>query len=155
MFKASISNMLFSGYLRLGKWRQLLLPKRVLRQYGYVQIIPRHPSVVKDGDLTTNEVVWQWLNFNDYVIQDMDVAPYLGACLQPYMEWFRSITSIFHWHGWGWSSCSHTFKNTCPRTSGNASSRDTSWNILLWYVWTINNIFIHVNFCLILWHSWL
>jgi len=33
-----------------------LFPQRDLHQYGYVQMIPRHPSVVKDGDLTTNEM---------------------------------------------------------------------------------------------------
>jgi len=71
----------FSGYLRFWNWRQLHLPERAIRQYEYVQIIPRHPSVVKDGDLNTNEVDRRWLHFNDYVIQDMDVTPYSGACV--------------------------------------------------------------------------
>ena len=66
--------------------------ERVLRQYGYVQIITRHPSLVRDGDPTTNEMDRQWLHFNDYVIQDMDVALYPSDCVQQYMEWFRSVS---------------------------------------------------------------
>jgi len=47
---------LFSGYLRLGNWTQLHMPELVLHQYGYAQIIPRHPPVVRDDDPTTNEI---------------------------------------------------------------------------------------------------
>ncbi|XP_068478444.1 protein MAIN-LIKE 1-like isoform X1 [Phaseolus vulgaris] len=47
---------LFCGYLRLGNWTQLHMPERVLRQYGYTQIIPRNPSVIGHGHPDTNEM---------------------------------------------------------------------------------------------------
>ena len=59
---------LFSSYMRFESWRQLHLPECVIRQHGYVQMIPRHPSVVKDDDLISNEVDQRWLRLNDYVI---------------------------------------------------------------------------------------
>jgi hypothetical protein len=34
----------YSGWLRSGSWKGKHLPERVLRQYGYVQTIPRHPT---------------------------------------------------------------------------------------------------------------
>ena len=51
-----------------------------------------HQSVVRNDDPTTNEMDRRWLHFNDYVIQDKDVAPYPGACVQQYMEGFRSVS---------------------------------------------------------------
>jgi len=83
---------LFSGYLRLGNWTQLHMSECVLHQYGYVQIIPRHPLVVRNGDLYTNEMDRRWLHFNDYVIHDLAIAPYPGSCVEEYMSWFSSVS---------------------------------------------------------------
>jgi len=74
------------------KLEKIALAGTFLRQCGYMQMISRHSSVVKDGDLTTNQVDRWWLHFNDYDIQDMDVAPYFGTCVQQYMEWFWSVS---------------------------------------------------------------
>ena len=63
-----------------------------------MQRIPPLPFVVKDGDLTTNEVDRRWLHFNDYVIQDMDLAPYPDACVEQYMEWFRFVSYSYVIH---------------------------------------------------------
>ncbi|XP_068492352.1 uncharacterized protein [Phaseolus vulgaris] len=83
---------LFSGYLRLENWTQLHMPERVLRQYGYTQIIPRNPSVLGHGHLDTNEMDRRWLHFNYYVIHDYVIAPHPDACVQEYMAWFTSIS---------------------------------------------------------------
>ncbi|XP_068504169.1 protein MAIN-LIKE 1-like [Phaseolus vulgaris] len=83
---------LFCGYLRLGNWTQLHMPERVLRQYGYTQIIPRNPSVIGHGHPDTNEMDRRWLHFNDYVIHDYAIARHPDACVQEYMGWFRSVS---------------------------------------------------------------
>jgi len=83
---------LFSGYIRLRACRQLYLPERVLRQHGYVQLIPRHPATVIDGDPSTTELDQRWLHFNDYVVQDVALATDVGACIPEYLEWFRSVS---------------------------------------------------------------
>ncbi|XP_068501102.1 protein MAIN-LIKE 1-like [Phaseolus vulgaris] len=83
---------LFSGYLRLGNWTQLHMPERVLRQYGYTQIIPCNPSILGHGHPDTNEMDRRWLHFNDYVIHDYAIAPHPDACVQEYMAWFRSVS---------------------------------------------------------------
>jgi len=67
---------LFSGYLRLGNLTQLHMPESGLRQYGYTQIIPRIPFVLRHGEPDTHEIDRRWLHFNDYVINDMTIAPY-------------------------------------------------------------------------------
>jgi len=41
---------LFSGFIRCQRWRHMHLPERVLRQYGFVQMIPRHPSLHLQAD---------------------------------------------------------------------------------------------------------
>ncbi|XP_068466603.1 protein MAIN-LIKE 1-like [Phaseolus vulgaris] len=69
---------LFCGYLRLGNWTQLHMPERVLRQYGYTQIIPRNPSVLGHGHPDTN----------GWTVN----APHPDACVQEYMAWFRSVS---------------------------------------------------------------
>jgi len=68
------------------------MPERVLRQYGYTQIIPHNPSVLGHGHPDTNEMDRRWLHFNDYVIHDYAIAPHPDACVQEYMAWFRSVS---------------------------------------------------------------
>jgi len=81
--------------LRLGNWTQLHMPERVLRQYGYTQIIPRNPSVLGHGHPDTNEIDRRWLHFNDYVIHDYAIAPHPDACIQEYMAWFRAVSHLY------------------------------------------------------------
>ena len=68
------------------------MPERVLRQYGYTQIIPRNPSVLGHGHPDTNEMDRRWLHFNDYIIHDYAITPHPDACVQEYMAWFRSVS---------------------------------------------------------------
>lgn len=37
----------------------------------------------------------RWLNFNEYVVQDMGVARYIGDSVAGYMEWFRSVSHSY------------------------------------------------------------
>ncbi|XP_068485233.1 protein MAIN-LIKE 1-like [Phaseolus vulgaris] len=80
---------LFSGYIRLRACRQMHLPERVLRQYGYIQCIPRHPA---NGDPSTSEIDHRWLDFNVNLVQGVVLAADVGTCVPAYLEWFRSIS---------------------------------------------------------------
>jgi len=68
------------------------MPKYVLRQYGYTQIIPYNPFVLGHGHPDTDEMDRRWLHFNDYVIHDYAIAPYPDACVEEYISWFRSVS---------------------------------------------------------------
>ena len=80
---------LFSGYIRLRACRQMHLPERVLRQYGYIQCIPRHPA---NDDPSTFEIDHRWLDFNANLVQGVVLATDVGTCVPAYLEWFRSIS---------------------------------------------------------------
>jgi len=47
---------LFSGYIRFRACKQMHLPERVLRKFGYIQCIPPHPTTVHHGDPSTSEI---------------------------------------------------------------------------------------------------
>ncbi|PNX65586.1 hypothetical protein L195_g062675, partial [Trifolium pratense] len=44
------------------------LPERVLRQFGYVQDIPRSPQSITAVRLSIAEVDARWLGYSDYVV---------------------------------------------------------------------------------------
>ncbi|MCI45727.1 serine/threonine-protein phosphatase 7 long form-like protein, partial [Trifolium medium] len=59
---------MFSGYIRWGKIIVPYLPERVLRQFGYVQDIPRSPQSITAVRLSVAEVDARWLGYSDYVV---------------------------------------------------------------------------------------
>jgi len=65
------------------------LLERVLRQYGYIQCIPRHPA---NGDPSTSEIDHRWLDFNANLVQGAVLATDVGTCVPAYLEWFQSIS---------------------------------------------------------------
>ncbi|XP_068485021.1 protein MAIN-LIKE 2-like [Phaseolus vulgaris] len=76
-------------YIRLRACRQMHLLERVLRQYGYIQCIPRHPA---NGDPSTSEIDHRWLDFNANLVQGAVLATDVGTCVSAYLEWFQSIS---------------------------------------------------------------
>ena len=80
---------LFSGYVRWGPLCHRHMPERVLRQYGFVQTIPRHPIA---APLSPQQIDERWLQFVSYKAQTGDVARYPSECVPGYVEWYYSIS---------------------------------------------------------------
>jgi len=80
---------LFVGVIKLTNDN---LPDHTVRQYEYIHMIPDNSSAIFGGDESTKEVDHRWLHFNEYLVQDMGVARYLGDCVAGYIEWFKSIS---------------------------------------------------------------
>ena len=83
---------LFSGYLRWGPLFHRHMPERCLRQYGFVQTIPRHPRDVRAAPLTPQQMDDRWLHFSSYRAETGDGARYPSECVEGYLEWYYSIS---------------------------------------------------------------
>jgi len=59
---------LFTGWLRYGDRTMRYMPERVLRQFGRVQIIPRHPVEVAPPDLNLGEISLHFLHAFDHTL---------------------------------------------------------------------------------------
>ncbi|MCI32661.1 serine/threonine-protein phosphatase 7 long form-like protein, partial [Trifolium medium] len=59
---------LYSGWIRCGPIKVRYLPKWVLRQFGYVQTIPRHPDSAANILDTVVRIDQHWLNYTDRVL---------------------------------------------------------------------------------------
>jgi hypothetical protein len=65
---------LFAGYLSCGDLIYRYLPERVMRQFGYVQYIPRSPHDLPY--LTTPvEIFEHWEYWEEYIIQQDERGP--------------------------------------------------------------------------------
>ncbi|MCI25648.1 serine/threonine-protein phosphatase 7 long form-like protein, partial [Trifolium medium] len=53
---------LYSGLIRFGPSRVRYLPERVLRQFGYVQTIPRDPQTAANELTIVVQIDHQWLH---------------------------------------------------------------------------------------------
>ena len=77
----------FSGYLRCGNTIVSYLPERVLRQFGYRQIVPRSPPERPAGaDITV-----RWLSFHLYSIRyllQLRQAEHPADCDPEYLDWY-------------------------------------------------------------------
>jgi len=54
------------------------LPERVLRQYGFVQMIPCHPSVHLQGEQSIEELDRRWIHFVAHVVQGVTPIEHVG-----------------------------------------------------------------------------
>jgi hypothetical protein len=86
---------MFSGYIRWDKIIVPYLPERVLRQFGYVQDIPRSPQLITAVRLSVAEVDARWLGYSDYVVHTFNrvrQATFPSECTDKYFEWYRTIS---------------------------------------------------------------
>ncbi|KAL5191010.1 hypothetical protein HKD37_04G010340 [Glycine soja] len=67
-------------------------PKRVMRQFGYVQCIPTHPvhSWVSYDDVDNT-----WTHYSDHLAAAGDLCVVLGQCAPDYIDWFFIISHPF------------------------------------------------------------
>jgi hypothetical protein len=59
---------LYSGWLRFGERMVRYLPERVLRQFGWVQTIPRHPLESAPTDVNLAEITNRFQHALDYAL---------------------------------------------------------------------------------------
>ncbi|XP_028186321.1 protein MAIN-LIKE 2-like [Glycine soja] len=85
----------FQGQLRWGPTVVAVRPKRVLRQFGYIQSIPPSPVSVS---LSYDDIDDRWMHFmhfSDHVVAVGDLCVVLGQVSADYMNWFFQISHPF------------------------------------------------------------
>ncbi|XP_006606701.1 uncharacterized protein [Glycine max] len=82
----------FSGQIRWGPVVVRYRPKRVMRQFGYVQCIPAHPvhSWVSYDDMGDT-----WTHYSDHLAIAGDLCVVPGQCAPNYIDWFFVISHPF------------------------------------------------------------
>jgi hypothetical protein len=59
---------LYFGWLRYGKRKVRYLPERVLRQFGYLQTVPRHPHESAPPQATLVDITYRFQHQLDHVL---------------------------------------------------------------------------------------
>ncbi|KAH1193997.1 Protein MAIN-LIKE 1 [Glycine max] len=86
---------LISSYTGQLKWGQIVVyvrPKRVLRQFGYLQTVPSPPVC---DSLMGDDIDDRWLNFPDHLVPSRELCVVPGQVAADYMEWFFRISHPF------------------------------------------------------------
>ncbi|XP_014495108.1 protein MAIN-LIKE 1-like [Vigna radiata var. radiata] len=81
---------MYSGWIRLGNMIHRHLPERVLRQFGFVQTIPRSPESLPMPDIHMIDL--HWLRYVDHAFTGVVEAEDPSACVDEYMVWFRRVS---------------------------------------------------------------
>jgi hypothetical protein len=89
---------LYSGWIRNGSRKIKYLPERALRQFGYVQSIPRHPEQCATIMTTLDQVDEQWAGYQHRVL----TTEMLGSrvvlptdTVSGYMDWYLKISHSY------------------------------------------------------------
>jgi hypothetical protein len=82
---------LYSGWLRCGEGMVRYLPERVLRQFGWVQTIPRHPVQSAPVDVNLAEITNCFRHALDYALTPQELgetAVHGVKVVDGYIKWF-------------------------------------------------------------------
>ena len=85
---------LYSGCIRHYDRVYRYLPERVLRQFGYVQTVPRDPPRLSPVD----QVDDAWLHWEAHILDLMTLVLADGQCAPDYMEWFLRVSHPYLSH---------------------------------------------------------
>ncbi|KAL5180883.1 Protein MAINTENANCE OF MERISTEMS [Glycine soja] len=83
---------LFSNHLRWVPLAVIYRPKRVVRQFRYIQTIPPHLTA---PSTFVEEMDARWMQFNDYIAPLGKICVVHDQCSSDYMEWFYMILHPF------------------------------------------------------------
>ncbi|XP_014511729.1 protein MAIN-LIKE 1-like [Vigna radiata var. radiata] len=78
------------GWIRLGYMIHRHLPERVLRQFGFQQIIPRSPESLPMPEIHT--IDQNWLRYLEHAVTGAVEAEDPSACVDGYLAWFRRVS---------------------------------------------------------------
>jgi len=81
---------MFSGYLRLGILVHRHLLERVLRQFGFMQPIPRPPTSLPMLDFAIIDD--RWRDHDQFVVVQVVPAPTPFSCSDGYLQWFQRVS---------------------------------------------------------------
>ena len=83
---------LFSKHIHWGPSIVVHRSERVVRQFGYVQTIPPHPTA---PCLYVEQIDDRWIQFSEQLAPVGQICVALGQCATDYMEWFYMISHPF------------------------------------------------------------
>ncbi|XP_022637920.1 protein MAIN-LIKE 1-like [Vigna radiata var. radiata] len=81
---------MFSGWIRLGDMIHRHLPERVLRQFDFLQIIPRSPETLPMPEI--HMIDQNWLRYVEHAFTGAVEAEDPSACVDGYLAWFRRVS---------------------------------------------------------------
>ncbi|KAH1232451.1 hypothetical protein GmHk_09G025103 [Glycine max] len=82
----------YKGKLRWGHVVVSVRPERVVRQFGYIQIIPPSPVT---ASLLYDEIDDWWMHFGDHLAPEGEICVVPGQVSADYMDWFFQISHPF------------------------------------------------------------
>ncbi|XP_017437885.1 uncharacterized protein LOC108343937 isoform X2 [Vigna angularis] len=68
-------------------------PERVLRQFGFQQIIPRSPESLLMPNIPTIDL--NWLRYVEHAITGVAEAHEPSTCVDEYLMWFRRVSHSY------------------------------------------------------------
>jgi len=86
---------LYFGWLRYGNRRVRYLPERVLRHFGRIEAIPKHPYESASPETTLVEISYRYAYHHGHVLtaQELGLPARQGAKAdQGYIRWFYTIS---------------------------------------------------------------
>ncbi|XP_057438465.1 protein MAINTENANCE OF MERISTEMS-like [Lotus japonicus] len=88
---------LYSGNIRTPYGRSVSrhLPERVMRQFGFIQDIPRHPSEIQTTGSLAETTDAAYAEFEPHLRPQGIPATYPGEAVEGYMRWYSRVSHVF------------------------------------------------------------
>ncbi|XP_057458851.1 uncharacterized protein LOC130749504 [Lotus japonicus] len=88
---------MYSGYIRtpFGRVVRRHLLERVLRQFGYIQDVPRHPSEIQTTRSLAGTADAAYADYVPHLRPQGTPATYSGEAVEDYMRWYSAVSHRF------------------------------------------------------------
>ncbi|XP_057416904.1 protein MAIN-LIKE 1-like [Lotus japonicus] len=88
---------MYSGYIRtpFGRVVRRHLPERVLRQFGYIQDVPRHPSEIQTTGSLAETADAAYADFVPHLRPQGIPVTHSGEAVEEYMRWYGGVSHRF------------------------------------------------------------